>query len=51
MNLMKAMPRCPNRPLEAVIKKCQLTYQVSYFAKNEFVWVGEDSLILEVLIG
>lgn len=36
MNLMKATPRCLNHPLEAVIKKCQLMYQVSYFAKNEF---------------
>lgn len=35
-NLMKATPRCLSHPLEAVVKKCQQMYQVSYLAKNEF---------------
>lgn len=49
-NLMKAMPRWPNRPLEAAVKKCQQTYQVSHFAKNVFMYVKEGSLILEMPI-
>lgn len=47
---MKAMPRCPNPPLEAVVKKCQLMYQVGYFARNEAVWLREDSGIVKGLM-
>lgn len=32
MNLMKAMPKCLNPPLEAAVKKCQLMYQVGFLA-------------------